>query len=41
MAIRLAGVMGMRADDLVELLRLGRLIQEVRADDEQDVGREG
>ena len=41
MAIRLAGVMGMRADDLAELLRLGRLIQEVRADDEQDIGREG
>ena len=31
----------MRADDLAELLRLGRLIQEVRADDEQDIEREG
>jgi len=27
-ATRLAGVMGMRADDLAELLRLGRLIKE-------------
>jgi len=29
MANRLVSVMGMRADDLAELLRLGRLIQEV------------
>lgn len=41
MAVRLASVMGMRADDLAELLRLGRLIQEVRADDEQDIERGG
>ena len=40
MAVRLAGVMGMRADDLAELLRLGRLIQEVWANGEQDVERE-
>jgi len=40
MAVRLAGVMGMRADDLAELLRLGRLIQEVWVNGEQDVERE-
>jgi len=39
MAVRLAGVMGMRADDLAELLRTGRLIQEVWANGEQDVER--
>jgi len=37
MSIRLAGVAGMRADDLVELLRLGRLIKEVLKNDNQDV----
>jgi len=37
MAISLAGVKGMRADDLIELLRLGRLIKEVLENDNQDV----
>ena len=37
MAIRLAGVRGMRADDLIELLRSGRLIEEVLEHGIQDV----
>ena len=37
MAIRLAGVRGMRADDLIELLRSGRLIKEVLEHGIQDV----
>jgi hypothetical protein len=34
--LRLAQVRGMRADDLVELLRLGRLIEEARNYDRTD-----
>jgi len=34
--LRLAQVRGMRPDDLAELLRLGRLIEEVLADDRAD-----